>query len=139
MRNSVIAVGTRVREIRKKMGFSMKQLAQKVGVNLLTIHRIETGKVSPSVALLSEISYHLNYPLSSFLAEERPVILIKGNEQPIIEGNKLRLKILAHKVFDGGFIKPTARLRAVARRLLLSAPHHSRSVNRSLRSLGGRE
>lgn len=76
----------------------MKQLAEKVGVNLLTIHRIETGKVSPSVALLSEIAYYLNYPITSFVGgEERSVILIKGDSQPVIKSAKMDLKILAPK------------------------------------------
>jgi len=63
MKPTRINVGKRVREIRKNAGLSMKELAAKVGVSFLTIQRIETGKVSPSVALLSEIAYHLNYPL----------------------------------------------------------------------------
>jgi transcriptional regulator with XRE-family HTH domain len=59
-------IGNRIREIRKNNGMSMKEMAQKVGVSYLTIQRIETGKVSPSVALLSEIAYHLRHPIASF-------------------------------------------------------------------------
>ena len=92
-----IDVGKRVREIRKNAGLSMKQLAEKVGVSFLTIQRIETGKVSPSVALLSEIAYHLNYPLASLVAEGRPVIHIKGTQQPVIESRNFKMRILAHK------------------------------------------
>lgn len=98
MRHNQAELGNKIREIRKGAGLSMKQLAEKVGVNLLTIHRIETGKVSPSVALLSEIAYHLNYPITSFVAgEERSVILIKGDSQPAIKSEKMDLKILAPK------------------------------------------
>lgn len=95
--NRRIDVGKRVREIRKNAGLSMKQLAEKVGVSFLTIQRIETGKVSPSVALLSEIAYHLNYPLTSLVAEGKPVIHIKGSLQPVIESRNFKMKILAHK------------------------------------------
>lgn len=74
----------------------MKQLAAKVGVSYLTIYRIETGKVSPSVALLTDIAYHLNYPILSFFDhKENEVIHIKADKQPIIASEKLQLKILA--------------------------------------------
>ncbi|MFZ0451342.1 MAG: helix-turn-helix domain-containing protein [Desulfatiglandaceae bacterium] len=97
MKRNRIDVGKRVREIRKNAGLSMKDLAEKVGVSFPTIQRIETGKVSPSVALLSEISYHLNYPLASLVAERKPVIHIKGSQQPVIDSRNFKLKILAHK------------------------------------------
>lgn len=100
--NRRIDVGKRVREIRKIAGLSMKELAEKVGVSFLTIQRVETGKVSPSVALLSEIAYHLNYPLTSLVAEGKPVIHIKGSQQPVIESRNFKMKILAHKgALDG--------------------------------------
>jgi len=97
MKPTRINVGKRVREIRKNAGLSMKELAAKVGVSFLTIQRIETGKVSPSVALLSEIAYHLNYPLASLVAEGKPVIHIKGTQQPVIESRNFKMRILAHK------------------------------------------
>ena len=92
-----IDVGKRVREIRKNAGLTMKELAEKVGVGFLTIQRIETGKVSPSVALLSEIAYHLNYPLASLVAEGKSVIHIKGSHQPVIDSRNFKMRILAHK------------------------------------------
>lgn len=105
MSHRPIEVGTRIRELRKSVGLSIKELAKKVGVSFLTIHRIEVGKVSPSIALLSEIAYQLNYPLASFVedveAKERSVILVKGKEKNFINSKNLKLKILAHKgTFD---------------------------------------
>jgi transcriptional regulator with XRE-family HTH domain len=97
-----IDVSPRVREIRKNAGLSIKELAEKVGVSFLTIQRIETGKGSPSVALLSDIAYQLNYPLASLVAKGKTVIHIKGSEQPVIDSRNLKLKILAHKgALDG--------------------------------------
>jgi transcriptional regulator with XRE-family HTH domain len=97
MRANRVDVGKRVREVRKNAGLSMKELAQKVGVSFLTIQRIETGKVSPSVVLLSDIAYHLNYPLASLVTEGKPVIHIKGSQQPVIESRNFKMRILAHK------------------------------------------
>lgn len=92
-----IKVGKKIREIRKRAGLTIEALAKKVGISFLTLQRIETEKVSPSVALLSEIAYILDYPITALVAEEQHVIHIKDDYQQIIESQKLKLRILAHK------------------------------------------
>ena len=96
-RQKAIEVGNKVREIRKRAGLTMKELADAVGVSLLTIQRIETGKLSPSVVLLSEIAYHLRYPMTAFIAGEQHVVVLKGSEKNSIESNRLNLKVMAHR------------------------------------------
>ena len=96
-RPETIEVGNKVREIRKRAGLTMKQLGDAIGVSLLTVQRIETGKVSPSVVLLSEIAFHLHYPLTAFIGGERHVVLLKGMEQNTIKSGKLNLKVMAHR------------------------------------------
>jgi quercetin dioxygenase-like cupin family protein len=74
----------------------MKQLAEKVGVSYLTIYRIETGKVSPSVTLLTDIADHLNYPILSFFDQKgNEVIYSKADKQPLISSEQLQLRLLA--------------------------------------------
>jgi transcriptional regulator with XRE-family HTH domain len=90
-------IGNRIREIRKNAGMSMKELAQMVGVSYLTIQRIETGKVSPSVALLSEIAFHLKHPITSFFDKAMGARLIKSADYPQIESSKLKVKLLVPK------------------------------------------
>ena len=100
-RRDQIEVGSKIREIRKNAGLSIKKLAEACGISYLTMQKIETGKISPSVALLSEIAYQLNYPISSFVADEPSIVLVKGDEQRIIESDKMNLRILAPKgTFD---------------------------------------
>jgi transcriptional regulator with XRE-family HTH domain len=89
-------VGIRIRDIRKRLGISMKELADKVGVSYLSIYRIEKGKVSPSTLLLSKIADALSYPISSFfVTSNSKVIHIKGHERPMIQSRNLNLRILA--------------------------------------------
>jgi transcriptional regulator with XRE-family HTH domain len=96
-RQKAIEVGNKVREIRKRSNLTMKELADAVGVSILTIQRIETGKLSPSVVLLSEIAYHLRYPMTAFIAGEQHVVVLKGSEKNSIESNRLNLKVMAHR------------------------------------------
>lgn len=75
----------------------MKDLAKQVGLSYLTIQRIETGEVSPSVAVLSEIAYRLKYPITGFFDKEIGIQLIKAADQPEIESPTLMLKLLVPK------------------------------------------
>jgi len=88
-------LGNRIREARKKLGLTIKQLAERVGVSYLTIYRVETDKVSPSVALLSSIAEHLGHSISDFFDEEGRFTIVRAGEAPIIESAKLKLRLLA--------------------------------------------
>ena len=73
----------------------MTQLAEMVGVSYLTIFRVETGKVSPSVSLLSEIAHCLRQPIMSFFKQDQGrLTLIRAREQPEIESDKLKVRLL---------------------------------------------
>jgi quercetin dioxygenase-like cupin family protein/DNA-binding Xre family transcriptional regulator len=91
-------VGERIREIRTKLGLSIRGLAAKVGISYLTMQRIETDKLSPSVVLLAQISACLNYPIADFLLEkEQSVIYIKAENQNILKTKKMELTVVARK------------------------------------------
>ncbi len=73
----------------------MEQLAAMVGVNYTTIHRVETGRVSPSVVLLSEIAQRLGQSIVSLLEDQRaPITIIRKEDQPEVEADKMRLRLL---------------------------------------------
>ena len=93
----------RVRAERKRQGLTLGELAKKVGVSLLTLQRIETGKSSPSVALLSQIARHLNKSIVSFVEDtEKPPVFIKAKDRQIISTSSLTLHIIGPK----GMIAP---------------------------------
>ncbi|MCF8061471.1 MAG: helix-turn-helix domain-containing protein [Deltaproteobacteria bacterium] len=90
-------VGNKIRMARKNLGINMKDFARKIGVSYITLYRVETDKVSPSVALLSEIAHHLGEPITSFFSEERPLTLVKSGTAAKVEGGKLTLEVLVPK------------------------------------------
>lgn len=53
MKNST---NNRIREYRKKLGYTQQQLAEKVGVTRLTIISLEKKRYEPSVGLAIKIS-----------------------------------------------------------------------------------
>lgn len=91
-------LGRKIREIRKDLGLSMQQLAETVGVNYTTIYRVETGKVSPSVVLLSDIAHHLGRSVTSLLEEDRnQITIIRSEDQPAVASEKMSLRLLIPK------------------------------------------
>lgn len=89
-------VGGKIRDRRKTLGLTMRQLAERVGVSYLTIHRVEMDKFSPSVALLSNIAEHLGQSLLDFFDQGR-LAIVRGHSAPLIRSGRLNLRLLAPK------------------------------------------
>ena len=88
-------LGRKIRELRKSRGLTMQELADLVGVNYTTIYRVETGKVSPSVVMLSEIAHHLGESIVSLFEEKRShLTVIHSDKQPTVTSEEMTLRLL---------------------------------------------
>jgi len=87
-------IGTKIRIERKKNGLTLEQLAKRVGISPITLQRIETGKSSPSVVLLSEIAQTLNKPIASFFEIDKSLVHITRQNQRNISNRMLKIKIV---------------------------------------------
>lgn len=73
-------LGQKIRQARKAKGWSLKIFSEKIGISIMTLQRIETGQVSPSVRLMVDIAYHLGRPITDFVQDkERTLIRLKAN------------------------------------------------------------
>jgi transcriptional regulator with XRE-family HTH domain len=89
-------IGHRIRTQRKGRGFSLKDLAEKCGVSTMTLQRIETGKTSPSVAILSQIAHYLLQPIDFFIKEESPKIrIVRTNDHRVVDAENMQLTMIA--------------------------------------------
>ncbi|OPY73598.1 MAG: DNA-binding transcriptional repressor PuuR [Syntrophorhabdus sp. PtaU1.Bin058] len=92
----VNSVGLKIRNERRALHWSLKELAAKVGISTMTLQRIETGKTSPSVSVLAEIAYHLRQPIDYFFQEKEPkMLVVKKDKQSIVESPGMKLTIIA--------------------------------------------
>lgn len=89
-------IGRKIRTERKGKGLSLKELAEQCGVSTMTLQRIETGKTSPSVAILSQIAYYLAQPIDFFIkGENYPKIrIVRKNEHRIVETENMQLSMI---------------------------------------------
>ncbi len=73
-------LGQTIRQARKDRGWSLKTFSEKIGISIMTLQRIETGQVSPSIRLMVEISDTLSRPVTDFIKDkERTLIRLKAN------------------------------------------------------------
>ena len=89
-------IGEKIRYERNLLKMTLEELAKKVGISKMTLHRIETGKTSPSIATLGDISQVLQKPISSFIDEENGFVrIIRKKWQFTLVSNNLRSRILS--------------------------------------------
>ena len=88
-------IGNKIRTERKARGFSLKELACRCGVSTMTLQRIETGKTSPSVAILSQIAHYLSQPIDFFIKEENPKIrIIRKRDHRVVATENMQLSLI---------------------------------------------
>ena len=83
--DSEINVGQRLRERRVEMGFSIRALAVKSGLNANTLSLIENGRTSPSVSTLQQLARALQVPISAFFETNVPqksIVYQKAGQRP---------------------------------------------------------
>ena len=56
----------RLRYWRERRGYSTRQLGERAGVQFSTIHRIESGRMSPTVAMLVKLAKALGIDVRDF-------------------------------------------------------------------------
>lgn len=93
--NEILDVGNRLKEVRKKSGFSQRELAKRAGVTNSTISMIEKNSVSPSVSSLKKVLSGLPMSLMEFFDSEessRADVPVKYSEQDFLDSSVGKLK-----------------------------------------------
>lgn len=74
MKYNRIILGKIIKMNRNKAGYSQEVLSGLIGISRSHLSLIETGSTSITLDLLCEISYALNVPLSSIIADIEEII-----------------------------------------------------------------
>ena len=70
MKKSIYAIGERVRQRRKEIGWTQKELAQRAGTSYKYIGHVETGVKFPSLEMLILLARELDVSLDWLIGEE---------------------------------------------------------------------
>ena len=99
------AIGTQVRDLRRKLDLTGAELAEQAGLSAGMLSKIENGAVSASIDSLEALARALNVPLTSFFAsyeEQRDCSYVRGGQGVTIErrGTKAghQYQLLGHSI-----------------------------------------
>ena len=85
-----LRLGHTIRQARKDRGWSLKTFSEKIGISIMTLQRIETGQVSPSIKLMVEIADTLGRPITDFIMDkDRTLIRLKSSRIKSWENGKV--------------------------------------------------
>lgn len=85
------AIGPKLRQFRRERNMSLQQLADRSGVSVAAIHRIERNGMMPTVATLLRLASALDRPMSHFVEEQdgvRSAVFIPAAERPPVFTSK---------------------------------------------------
>ncbi len=81
-------IGQKIRDLRKKAGFVLRDLSDRTGLSKPLLSQIEKELVSPPVATLLKISKALHVNISYFFLDgdpEEKVVLVKSDESKVVD------------------------------------------------------
>jgi len=65
----IVQIGAKIRQIRKEQGFKLGELADKSGISIAMLSKIENGRVFPTLSSLIDILKTLQIDLSHFFSD----------------------------------------------------------------------
>jgi uncharacterized cupin superfamily protein/DNA-binding Xre family transcriptional regulator len=84
-RNAEIQVGRKIRELRNQKGFSLREIADRSGLNINTLSMVENGKSSPSVSTLQQLARALDVSIVDFFETDqvqKQIVFTPANQRP---------------------------------------------------------
>lgn len=103
-------IGNLIRILRKTVGLSQMELAERVGISYQQIQKYEKGASEISISRLSQIAHALNMPVSRFISDDEKTMVAESVSlygtlsDDEIELLKLFRKIKNKKLKDGFLI-----------------------------------
>ena len=81
-----VAMGDRLREVRKSRGLSLRGLAQRLGVSPSFVSQVETGRAKPSVSTLYAMVNELGISLDELLFIDARPVAAAGGQPTVMPG-----------------------------------------------------
>lgn len=96
-----MSYGAKLKEIRKKLGFTLEDISQKTGFTKSFISQIENGKNSPSISSLKKICYALGTTISELFEDERNIVhKFTKEDYNILDNKNIVIYFLASKLIS---------------------------------------
>lgn len=84
-------IGAKLRHQRRLRGLTLQQLATRADCSESTVSKIETGRVAPSLTMLSRLAAALDVNVSTFFAEAAEAdVVMRAGTRPRLDTDALR-------------------------------------------------
>jgi len=107
------AIGVQVRQLRRRVGITVSELATSAGLSGGMLSKIENGQISPSLGSLQSLASALNVPITTFFStfeEKRDCSFVKDGAGVVIErrGTKAghQYALLGHALGGNVVVEP---------------------------------
>ncbi len=107
------AIGVQVRQLRRRVGITVSELAASAGLSGGMLSKIENGQISPSLSSLQALAGALNVPITTFFCtfeEKRGCSYVKAGTGVVIErrGSKAghQYALLGHALGGRAVVEP---------------------------------
>lgn len=66
----VSSIGSKIKKLRQQQGMSLNQIAERAGVSVTTIHKLERSEMTPTITVLMKVADAFGEKVGFFLGEE---------------------------------------------------------------------
>jgi transcriptional regulator with XRE-family HTH domain len=97
-------IGKRIRELRKKRGYTLRELGEKLNFDHSYLSKVENGRKTPSIELLQQMADFFSVDISYFFMKDEELELFEDDEKELLFDKELDLKELKerfHLTIDG--------------------------------------
>ncbi len=96
-----MSYGNKLREIRKKKGYTLEDISQMTGFTKSFISQIENGKNSPSIVSLKKICVALGTSIGKLFEDEvKPVHIIRHEDYEVVQDTGVHLTFMSSQFAD---------------------------------------
>jgi transcriptional regulator with XRE-family HTH domain len=101
---AVARISDRIRRWREEQGMTRQELGERSGLAISTVHKVETGQMIPSVAVLLKLAHGLGRRPTDILADaeyEEPVALMRAKDRETFGlEDRIRVERLSGEIVD---------------------------------------
>jgi len=90
-------IGKRIRELRKKRGYTLRELGEKLNFDFTYLSRVENGRKIPSIELLQQMADFFNVDISYFFMKDEELALFEDDEKELLFDKELDLEELKER------------------------------------------
>ena len=101
----IIEIGKKIRQLRRELNFSLRDLAEHSGTSASTIHKIESNSMVPSIAVLIKIAQALKKNVGYIIGEQergQPIVHVRPKDREVlfVKESKLKVENIASTISD---------------------------------------